>query len=76
MNWRDKAACRGMETDLFFPVGTTGCAVDQTGKAKAVCAACPVRTHCLTYAIETGQEGIWGGLAEDERRALRRKRGR
>jgi WhiB family redox-sensing transcriptional regulator len=65
-----------MNTELFYPAGSTGRAIDRTGKAKAVCASCPVRTQCLEYALETGQEGIWGGKTEDERRSLRRSRQR
>jgi WhiB family redox-sensing transcriptional regulator len=57
-SWRGKAACLYMNTELFYPAGSTGRAIDQTGKAKAVCASCPVRTQCLEYALETGQEGI------------------
>ncbi|HVX08801.1 WhiB family transcriptional regulator, partial [Humibacter sp.] len=33
-----------------------------------------VATDCLQWAMETGQDaGIWGGLTEDERRALKRR---
>ena len=40
--------------------------------ARRVCAACPVRQPCLDYAITNRiTHGIWGGLAERERRALR-----
>jgi WhiB family redox-sensing transcriptional regulator len=29
---------------------------------------------CLRWALETGQDaGVWGGLSEDERRALKRR---
>ena len=32
---------------------------------------------CLQYALETGQDsGVWGGLSEDERRALKRRAAR
>lgn len=47
----------------------------QLGRAKAVCAACEVRLHCLTFAVATNQEeGVWGGLAPSERRVFRRGR--
>ncbi len=70
--WRDQAACRRTDADLFFPAGTTGEAVDQIASAKAVCAACPVRASCLQFSLETNQEsGVWGGKDEDERRKLR-----
>ena len=44
-------------------------------KAKAVCAACPVRAECLTYAVSRPEKyGTWGGLNEDERASERRRR--
>lgn len=71
--WRWRAACRGCDVELFFPVGRTGPAVDQIGAAKAVCGLCPVRAQCLDFALVTNQEaGVWGGATEDERRRLRR----
>lgn len=71
--WRDDAACRDTDPDLFFPVGTTGAAVDQIAAAKTVCQSCAVRSECLDFALLTNQDsGVWGGLAEDERRKLRR----
>ncbi|MFI8434772.1 WhiB family transcriptional regulator [Streptomyces sp. NPDC079020] len=73
-NWRMDAACREEDPDLFFPIGSTGPALVQTADAKAVCANCPVREPCLRWALENGQDsGVWGGLGEDERRALKRR---
>lgn len=41
-------------------------------RAKAVCAACPVRLQCLEQAVESGERfGIWGGLTDTERSGLR-----
>jgi WhiB family transcriptional regulator, redox-sensing transcriptional regulator len=72
--WRVHAACRGEEPELFFPVASTGPALEQIAEAKEVCARCPVREACLDFALSTGQGyGIWGGLTEDERRSLRRR---
>lgn len=65
--WMDKALCRETDPELFNP--------DRGGStraAKRVCAACEVRQPCLSYALERGLEGIWGGLSERERRALRK----
>lgn len=71
--WRDDAACRHTNAELFFPAGSTGAAVDQIEAARAVCGRCPVKAECLQFALETNQEaGIWGGTDEDERRKLRR----
>jgi WhiB family transcriptional regulator, redox-sensing transcriptional regulator len=76
MSWRDEAGCLGMDYELFFPLGSTGPAVEQIARAKAVCQDCPVMQECLEWALRTGQYGIWGGQTEDERHALRRKRRR
>ena len=73
--WRRRAACRGEDPELFFPVGSAGsAALAQIAEAKKICARCPVRRACLVFAMATRQEyGIWGGLTEDERSQLRRR---
>jgi WhiB family redox-sensing transcriptional regulator len=49
----------------------------QIEQAKAVCRRCPVIQQCLAWALESGQDaGVWGGLSEDERRALKRRNAR
>jgi WhiB family redox-sensing transcriptional regulator len=71
--WRNRSACRDTDPELFFPIGTTGAAVEQITVAKSLCARCTVRAECLEFAFETQQEsGVWGGLTEDERRKLRK----
>ena len=75
--WRDHALCRDTDPELFFPIGNTGPALLQIEEAKAVCMRCDVRDACLQWALDTGQDaGVWGGLSEDERRALRRRNAR
>jgi WhiB family transcriptional regulator, redox-sensing transcriptional regulator len=77
MEWVHRARCKDEDPELFFPIGTTGPAASQTDAAKAICMQCEVRTECLEWAMATGQDaGVWGGLSEDERRALRRARRR
>jgi WhiB family transcriptional regulator, redox-sensing transcriptional regulator len=76
-DWRTRGACRDVDPELFFPVGTSGPAVAQTSRAKAVCARCPVSVECLEWVLATGQAtGVWGGLSEDERRARSRRSAR
>ncbi|MCC6225443.1 MAG: WhiB family transcriptional regulator [Microthrixaceae bacterium] len=71
--WRAQASCQDTDPDLFFPVGTTGPAIEQIANAKAVCDACPVKEPCLEFALSTNQDsGVWGGTSEEERRKLRR----
>ena len=73
--WREAAACRASDPELFFPVGSTGPVLEEIDAAKAVCHDCPVRHPCLQFALETNQDtGIWGGTTEEERRRLRRSR--
>ncbi|MBV8979680.1 MAG: WhiB family transcriptional regulator [Acidimicrobiia bacterium] len=70
-DWRDRAACRDMPNELFFP--TRG---ESVAEAKAACARCPVAVRCLAFALESReQHGIWGGCAERDRRVLRRQLG-
>ena len=72
-DWRTHAACRNTDPALFFPIGTTGPAVEQIQSAKAVCGDCPAREPCLDFAMRTRQDsGVWGGTTEDERHRLRR----
>lgn len=72
--WLTEARCRTEDPELFFPVGNTGPAVDQIEQAKTICRECKVVNHCLEYAIKENQDnGVWGGLSEDERKSLKRK---
>jgi WhiB family redox-sensing transcriptional regulator len=73
--WMPGGACRGQDPELFFPVTVAGPALAQVFAAKAVCFRCAVRPACLSYALGTGQAGIWGGTTEDERHAMRRSAG-
>lgn len=77
MDWRHRAACLNEDPELFFPVGNTGPALQQIEDAKLVCARCEVKDQCLNWALEAGQDhGVWGGLSEDERRAIKRRAAR
>jgi WhiB family redox-sensing transcriptional regulator len=72
-DWRSDAACTGVDTNLFFPGGTTGDALLLMEEAKAICRSCPCCDACLAFAVETNQEfGVWGSASEEERRKLRR----
>jgi len=77
MDWRNEASCRDVDPDLFFPIGTTGIAIEQVEAAKRICGGCAVREPCLEFALASNQDaGVWGGLTEDERRTLTRARQR
>jgi len=68
-SWRQRAACRGVDPDIFYPVSD-----DDAEEAKAICASCPVRQSCLEYSLSARErEGVWGGLTERERRRIVRQ---
>jgi WhiB family transcriptional regulator, redox-sensing transcriptional regulator len=73
-NWRSASACLHADPNIFFPISTTGRAIEQIAKAKAVCAHCPVRGQCLEYAQSHDPiYGIWGGTTAEERQRARRR---
>lgn len=67
--WKQQAACRGLDTRLFFP----GQGDTYTARhALSVCSTCPVAEECLAYAEASGvRTGIWGGQSERARRNTR-----
>src|SRR5439155_5917821 len=73
--WVLAAACLG-KTDLFFAPDDSETRSERRRReahAKTVCGSCAVRVECLTEALGSDERfGIWGGLTERERRALRR----
>jgi WhiB family transcriptional regulator, redox-sensing transcriptional regulator len=70
--WRDSAACRHADPELFFPDGVAGPALLAINRAWLICRGCSVRAWCLDWALQHGAAfGIWGGRTEDERRAAR-----
>jgi WhiB family transcriptional regulator, redox-sensing transcriptional regulator len=72
MNWRENAACRDADPDLFFPIGAAGNSLRQADEAKRICRRCPAQNQCLAWALENGiTDGVWGGTTENERRAIR-----
>jgi WhiB family redox-sensing transcriptional regulator len=74
-DWRSLGACLTADPDLFFPISATSGSAGQVGRAKAICAGCPVRADCLRFALDLrDMQGIWGGTTDDERKKLRRAR--
>lgn len=72
MDWREEAACKDLDPELFFPSTGAGEVAELVALAKSVCANCTVRDECLRFAVRSKQEfGIWGGMTEEERRTAR-----
>jgi WhiB family redox-sensing transcriptional regulator len=72
--WQARAACRGPHAAVFFPPAhfeRKDEKLQREVRAKAICAACPVREPCLEYALRIREpHGIWGGLSEAERKPM------
>ena len=45
--WIERSRCIGEDPELFFPVGTTGAAIEQAARAIEICMGCAVRAECL-----------------------------
>ena len=70
--WRQHAACRGLDPEIFYPVTD-----DEADAAKSVCDVCAVRETCLEHALGSRErDGVWGGATERERRRIIRQRRR
>ncbi len=69
---RNKAACRNMDTDLFFGVTNEDPAAKRAReeRAKEICRRCMVLEACRSHALDIGVEtGVWAGTTEEERAA-------
>lgn len=67
--WHAGAACRRHPSAWWFPAKG-----EPTGPAKTVCGTCPVRQHCLDWALAQGPDlaGIWGATSPADRAVIRR----
>lgn len=73
MSWFARAACLGLDPNLWFPETIEGEGDNHGRHAKAICATCPVQLDCLVDALARNEDGgIWGGAGEPTRRALGR----
>jgi WhiB family redox-sensing transcriptional regulator len=72
--WQSQGACAGTDPADFFPERG---AVDAITAALAVCSTCTVTAECLAYALENNEAaGVWGNTTPNQRRKLRKGRGR
>ena len=75
MSWRDSAACKGVEVQVFIPNTVNGKLGRNTyAKARAFCDVCSVKKQCLMYALDEDIEfGMYGGTVPKERRILKNR---
>ena len=66
--WMNHARCNGMSSEVFYPIADDAQALAMADK---VCEECPVQVVCAAHALTHGERyGFWGGLSEDDRRAI------
>ncbi|QRP47906.1 WhiB family transcriptional regulator [Amycolatopsis sp. FDAARGOS 1241] len=73
-DWQRRAACRGLDSALFFhPDSERGrVKAERDARAKQICHRRPVMAQCRTHALGTEEVyGVWGGLSETDRRTAR-----
>lgn len=63
--WRQRAACRDTEPEIFFSETEPGAV-----RARTICSACPVRPQCLAFALAADAWGVWAGTTRDQRTAM------
>lgn len=61
--WRDHAACRGADPELFAPVDITKPDTVPAARetARRYCASCPVLAECGRDADSRRHSGLWAG---------------
>ncbi|MER5755361.1 WhiB family transcriptional regulator [Streptomyces sp. NPDC002088] len=74
--WQREAACRDLDSTLFYSPHGEGFTDRRSReeRARSVCWTCAVQEKCAQFALTLGETyGVWGGLTEAERRRLARR---
>ena len=78
-DWQAQGACNTLDPEVFFhPEGERGSSrARRIERAKQICSTCPVMSECRDYALRHHEPyGVWGGLSEEERALILRRRSR
>jgi hypothetical protein len=62
-SWKEDAACKGMDTNVFFDVYEENEEVRPA--VEDICFNCPVMRQCFAVGISQKQTGVWGGIYLD-----------
>lgn len=73
--WTDRAACKGMDTNLFFEGNKSGGVTQWSAEVRNACYTCPVQVECLDWALVNENRGFWGGMTPVDRRRARKEAG-
>ena len=78
LKWNSKlteqAICRGIDTELFYPVHRDITPEEENMFAR-MCLECPVMLMCLEWGLAHKRHGIWGGTTPYRRWQERKRRG-
>lgn len=67
-DWTRLAVCAEVDPDLWFPAD--GAITTLAAPVRVLCRSCEVRLPCLSWALDHGEEGIWGGFTERAREGV------
>jgi len=66
-NWREQAACKNAQVNLYFPISKSPSKVELT-KAFFYCKSCPVAAYCMHEALLCSHHGIWAHSTQAQRK--------
>src|SRR5690554_2167760 len=76
-DWRQHAACRGADPELFFPPPLGANLAPLMRRIRALCDPCPVREQCLRFALDAegdarreNRHGIFAATTPRQRWAM------
>ncbi|MEU1598318.1 WhiB family transcriptional regulator [Streptomyces sp. NPDC005708] len=75
-DWQMNAACRGMDSSIFFavPGESRDAQRRREERARSICSRCKVQTHCAAFAVKAAEcHGIWGGQSMSQPQPAARK---
>jgi WhiB family redox-sensing transcriptional regulator len=76
--WQFDGACRDSDPESFFldPNMRGSNKHQRELTAIKICNSCPVKQACLDHALSVPEIfGVWGGMTEEQRHQILRKRG-
>ena len=68
----ENPACASVGGDFWFPEKASDSG--DIALAKSICGGCLHRTECAEWGIKNESFGIWGGLSQNARTRIRRKK--
>jgi len=70
----DKAVCRGIDTDIFYPAQELF-SRNEERMIESMCIDCPVMMACLEWGLAHERYGVWGGTTPAMRHRIRKNIG-